>query len=860
MLLPETVLRDLQYGARILVRNAGTTVVTVLALAIGIGVNTAVFTAYKAMVARPLDARAPAEMVNIALNRDSSGGDFSFSYPDYETYRDSVRAFSGLAAYAPSRVTLSKEAGAVSERNAAAASGLGKLGLLRSSVSDTEFVNVGVVSENYFQVLGVPALRGRTFESLSAAEIAANPPLRNSVVISENYWQARFAGDRAVLGKTVFLNGVAAVVIGIAPHDFVGTGITAPAFWLPCSIEPLIHADDQWLRNREHRTYRMYGRLASGVGIGQAQAQLAPVADHLRTLHYPRSESAKPAHVLVWPGSPFPLPLNQYRGLTFAIFLIMAAAGMVLLVACANVASLQLAKARSREDELRTRMALGASRLRLIRQLVTETGLMGVLAGIMALLFSWAFLKMAASAYAGAFPIEFGTLVFVVTPDLGIFTFVCTVSLLAGLLAGLAPAMESSRSALSNTSRGGTSSRRSRRLQDVLVAAQVALSLALMIVGCMAVRSSIRSVQVDTGYESKHALDLEFQFAEASKYPAARKLALVHELRTQLAALPGVAAITSARPPADTRFQTSVTLQNVQMMVTYTYVEANHFETLGIPLFLGPGFHPQGFQTQTGESGGSVVVSESTAKKLWPGENPVGRSVRLGPTDEAVHTPSELRVAGPSYQVAGVVRDTRGATFDGSDSTRVYLPLPADRLHNYPILIRTHSDPAQLIRAIEPVLSAIDPNMTATASTLVEQLRQAPPFLISVVIAAVASTVAFFGLLLAVMGIYSTVSYIVLLRTREVGIRMAIGARPRDVLALILRESARSVAAGLLAGIVLAVGVSYVMRGLFFGLNGVDGAAFGGVSLLFLGIALLASYPPASRAMRVDPMVALRYE
>jgi predicted permease len=455
-------------------------------------------------------------------------------------------------------------------------------------------------------------------------------------------------------------------------------------------------------------------------------------------------------------------------------------------------------------------------------------------------------------------PVEYGTLVFDVSPDLRIFGFVFAVSLLAGILSGLAPAMESSRSALSSAIRSGTSSIRSRRLQDVLVAAQVAFSLVLMIAASMAIRSSIRSLEMDTGYESKHVIDLDIQFSETSKYSASRKLALVHELRTRLAALPGVAAITSARPPGDSRFQTAAIPfngKNVQSILYYGFAQPNYFQTLGIPLLIGRPFQPQ-----TGQPEYSVILSESAAKQLWPGQNPVGRKLRLGVTDERFHTRSELVVTGPAYQVVGVARDIRGSQFDGSDSKRVYLPLPEDRVQEYSILIRTQSDPAQVMRAIDYVIAAIDPNIMESSSTLEELLRQTGPFIVSSLAAAVASTVGVLGLLLALMGIYGTVSYIVVLRTREVGIRMAIGAQKRDVLGLILRESARPVFAGLGAGILLAIGVAYLARGLFYGLDGVDGVSVAGVSLLFLAIALLACYPPARRAMRIDPMVALRYE
>lgn len=839
---------DLRYAVRLLSRHPGATMVTVLALALGIGVNTAVFTAYKAMVARPLDARRPGEMVNLALmrNGETGMGDYNFSYPDYVAYRDSIHAFGNgnVVACRPVRVTLANAGSRPSQQASLLQSAIGAgTGLSSSGARNTEFALVFMVSDNYFPVLGVTAVQGRTWDT--------SP----SVLISENYWQRRFAGDPAMLGKTIHLNGLAVTIIGIAPHDFVGTGVGTPAFWVPLSLEPQMNGDEQWLRDRENQRYRLFGRLSPGTSVGQAQAEMTAVAAHLRTLHDPRSDAAKPATALVWPGSPFPLPLHQYAGLTIAILLIMLAAGMVLVVACANVGSLQLARARSRQSELHTRLSLGASRLRLIRQLITESTLVGLLAGVLAFLFSWAFLKLALTQFTAALPVEFGSLVFDVAPDPQIFAYVFAISLIAGMLSGLAPAWESSRAALVSLSRATTASSRSRRLQDILVAAQVSLSLVLMVAGSMSLRSSIRSLNMETGYDTKHVLALSFQYPEAAKYTAARKLALAQELHRRLAALPGVADVTSARAPGDGLFRTAAMSldQHVPAVLHYTYVQPNYFQTLGIPLLLGHSF---------GGTQQSVILSESAAKQLWPGgENPVGRSLRFGPVDEHNHHQSELlTLAGTAYEVIGIAHDKRGTEFDGSDAKEVYLPLADDQLAGRPILVRTQSDPASVMKSIDQVISSIDPDVVATAGTLEEMLRQAPSFITSSLAAMVASTVGFFGLLLASMGIYGTVSYIVVLRTREVGIRMAIGARKADVLSLILGESARPVLAGLLTGVLLSLAASYLARGLLFGLSTIDGVSLLAVSLLFLAIALLAAYPPARRAMRVDPVVALRYE
>ena len=859
MILPQTILQDLRYGARMLHRQLGFTIVAVLALALGIGINVATFTAYKGMIARPLEARDPGKMVNLALVRHS-GIDSLFSYPDYEAYRDHLHSFTGvIAAINIDLLTLSG-VGDIGGQRKAAGSLMGSLGLIPPPAvpGNAELASAFIVSENYFQVLGVTALRGRTFEAGDASKLAASP----YVLISENYWQRRFAGDPTLLGKTIRLNGVAFTIIGITPHNFVGTSIAAPDFWLPLTELPLLHPGFHFLRDREVEGVRLFGRLAPGVSLRQAQAEMTLLADHLRTLHDPHAELSQPATAQMSPGSPFPHKIPA--SFEFAILLIMLAVGMVLVIACANVASLQLARAASRQNELSMRLSLGASRLRLIRQLLTESALLGLIAGVVALLFSWALLQVAANIAAGALPVEYGAFIVRVTPDPGIFAYVFAISLLAGVLFGLAPALESSGSALSSAlkTNAGTSTIRSRRLRDTLIGSQVAISLMLLIGGSLLIRSSVHRLKTDTGYDSKHVINLNLGFPEGSQYTASRETAMLREIRARLASLPGIAAITIARPPDDSDMRTAAislngekpSAHNTQALLNYTYVQANYFQTLGIPLLSG-----HSFQLQTGQPGSFVILSESAAKRLWPGKNPIGLSLSMG-TDGQFHGKNEALPDGAAHQVIGIARDTRGILPDGSDSAQVYVPLPEDHLQDYPILIRTLPDPRQIMDAIGPAIAAIDPNLMISTATLDEMLRQTPTFANSSLAAAIASTIGAFGLLLATMGIYGTVSYIVVLRTREVGIRMALGAKKRDVLKLMLRASTRPVLAGLLAGMVLAIGASYLLRGLLYGLNTIDGLSFIGVALLFLTIALLAAYLPSRRAMRVDPVVALRYE
>jgi macrolide transport system ATP-binding/permease protein len=866
MILPQTVLLDLRYAGRMLRRNMGFTIAAVLALAIGIGVNTAAFTAYKAFFKRSLDARESGQMVNLALMLRSGSGDQAvnplafFSVPDYEAYRDHLRSFNGLLAASNVQfLTLSGAGGVVSQRSASTGSLVGRLGLLPSG-NNTETANAFLVSGNYFSVLGVGALRGRIFVAAESSKVSASP----SALISENYWQKRFGGDPKILGKTIRLNGIAFTIVGITPHNFVGTAVEAPDFWLPLNVEPLIHPDDNWLRNWENLCCRIFARLAPGVGIDQAQAEMTLLAGQLSTLHDPHSDLGKAAKAVIWPGSPFPYPLKQYGGLEYAILLIMAAVGMVLVIACANVASLQLARAASRQGELGMRMSLGASRLRIVRQLLTESALLGLVGGAVALLFSWAFLQVVVVLIADAFPAEYGTFIFHVTPDLGIFTYVFCLSLVAGVLFGLAPALESSGAALSSALKAssGTAKVRNRWMRNVLMAAQVAFSLMLLIAGSMLIRSSIRALKMDTGYDSKHVVSLDLRFPEGQTYSVERRATVVRELRTRLAALPGVAEITNARAPDGGGFRTAaVSLngeepspQNTRAILYYTYVQPNYFQTLGIPLLAG-----RGFRTQAGQPETAVILSESAAQLLWPKQNPIGRSLRLAPGGQ-FQVKGEVLPDGPAYEVIGVARDTRGVLLDGTDSEQIYVPMPADRLQDFPILIRTQAAPTQIMNAIVPTLLSIDPNLTAYLFTLEEMLRQTESFLASSLSAGIASSVGMLGLLLASMGIYGTVSYVVVLRTREVGIRMALGAKKSDVLILMLRESIRPVVAGLIAGMCLAEGASYLLRGVLYGLHTVDSLSFAGVSLVFLAIALIASYLPSRKAMRVDPIVALRYE
>jgi predicted permease len=859
--VPETVWQDVRFAARMLAKHRGFTAVGILALGLGVGVNTAIFTVYKSFLLRPLDASDARQMVNVSRTDYQGKYDPSFSFADYEAYRDHNHAFSGLIAATGDEVALSGVGNAPDAGRSMGGRLASAVGFRLPSVMSggAEFVTASIVSDNYFTVLGVNAVRGRSFGPNDVHDTPSP-----GVLISENYWQRRFRGDPTLLGRSIKLNGAAFTVIGITPRDFMGTNLNVPNFWMTIRQWELLHPGSDIIHDRENACCRLYGRLAPGTRLSEAQAETNLLADQLRSQHAPHSDASKPVTIQLYPGSPFGRDLET--GLQFAVALIMCAVGMVLLIACANLASLQLARAAARQNEMGIRLSLGASRARLVRQLLTESALLGLLAGIVSLCLTWWILRLLVVEISGTLPAEWGAFALHVAPDMQVFGFVFAVALLAGLLFGLAPALESSKPSLSSALKEEGAhfvlSTGKWRVRDGLVAVQVAVCLVLMIVGGLLIRSSIRALEMKTGYETRRVLFLDLNFPDGFGYSRQKQATETRELYDRIRALPGVTDVTFGRPPAGGGMRTAlVTLDgersladNSQPDLYYTYVQPNYFRTLNIPLSLGAGF-----LEAEGPPDAVAILSESAAKELWPGKNPIGRELALDGS-KRFHAKDELTPNGSSYQVVGIARDTRASLIDGMDVRKVYLPLPADRLDDRPMLVRTEGDPKLLVDGIGRLVRSLDSNMIIYSETLDGLLTTSPQFVTSRCAALFASIVGALGLLLASVGIYGTVSYAVVRRTREVGVRMALGARKRDVVKLILVESTRPVLVGLAIGMVGAAGAAHLMRALLFGVNTLDAVSFVGVSGLFCGVAMLAAYVPARRASLVDPMVALRYE
>ena len=537
-----------------------------------------------------------------------------------------------------------------------------------------EYVTASLVSDNYFSVLGVGAARGRVFTPEKPGGDKDVP----IVLVSWNYWQRRFDSDPGVVGKTIKMNGAAFTIIGITPRDFMGTNINVPDFWLPLREQKVLHSGSTMLADREDTCCRLYGRLQRGISLNEAQAEMNILAEQLRVLHAPHSEGVKPKTIQIYPGSPLGREVDGELG--FAVALIMCAVAMVLLIACANLAGLQLARSAARQKEMGVRLSLGAGRGRLIRQLLTESALLGLISGAVSLLMTWCVLHLLVVQISATLPAEWGALALHVTPDMQIFCFVLAISLLAGVVFGLIPALESSKPNLTSALKeeGGMPvlAAGKGRLRELLIGIQVTVSLVLLIAGGILIRSSMRVLEMKTGYETKHVLGMDLNFPDGFGYTPERQTREITDLRERILALPGVRNVTIGRPPNGGGFRSATVVlkgnrpgsPNAERTLFYTYVQPDYFETLDIPISSGSGFRP-------GQLEPVAIVSQSAAADLWPGKNPIGESLVIDASNQP-HWGNELIPQGTSYRVIGTVRDTRGVLLDGSDSSKIYLMLP----------------------------------------------------------------------------------------------------------------------------------------------------------------------------------------
>jgi predicted permease len=860
--LLEDLVVDLRYGARTLRKNPGFTCVAVLTLALGVAVNTAVFTAFDVLVLRPRPVKDPDSLA--AVFRTTPGKAHGrFSYPDYIYYRDHNKSFSEFTLFAFGMAVTSSDLPASGPEAAPRFAGAVGFQLPQLLQGSAQPIGCLFVSGNYLPMLGATPLLGRI---LLPADDQPNSPL--VVVMSGNFWQRQFHSDPKVVGSVLHLNGMAFSVIGVTPPDYLGTAPSVPDLWAPIAAK--VHLGGPSAQDMENRAVIAglpMGRLNAGISLADAQAELGVLAEQWRTI-YPEIERNASISVVSGRDNLSALDPEAWA----LVGATMAAVALLLLIACANVAGLLLARAAARRKEIAVRLALGAGRRRLLRQLLTESTLIALLAGALGLPLAGWMLQLLINEIASALPSFWGTIALQTSPDIRVFAYTLLVSCSTGILFGLAPALQASKPEVNaalkeeGTTFGQRVSR--SRLRGILIAGQMAGCLILLISSALLLRGSQRALKIDPGYETRRVAYLEMYNPANLHYSQPRLLQLNRDLIQRIVNLPGEPSIAQASrgpiggirwvpvSPVNTTASTRGREGSEPRYAGYSYVTPNYFETLSIPIVRGRVFTPSEADGQAPV----VVISEATAHRFWPGEDPIGKHLKIGSEQATMSFPGEKDPVVSSSLVIGVARDVRSMDLRKLDESYLYLPL--SRTYNWTstLLARTEGDSGTLLSAIGREVRRVDANLPVIGAPLHTMVSMDPFFVVSRIGGLLASIVGVLGLLLACMGVYGMVSYSVAQRTREIGIRMALGAQSVQVLRLIVREGFKPILAGMTIGVAASAGVAHLIAATLFGLNPMDAVSFSGVSLLLGAIALLATVLPARRAMGVDPMIALRHE
>jgi predicted permease len=813
-------IQDLRHAARLLAKSPGFVITAAVVLGLGVGANTAIFTLVNGLFLRPLPVPQADRLAWVTTLTPPASRPLNLSYPDYLDVRDRNEVFSGLLAYDEIPVAL-------------------------SGGGDPERVRGAIVSGNYFSVLGVNPALGRAF----GPEEDKSPGAAPVAVIGHALWKKRFGSDPGLVGRSLLLSGREFMVVGIAPESFTGTEAEGEVdVWVPMAMHAeVMPGSSALMAERDAAWLRVMGRLKPGVTPANAGANLAILAEEIsKTSAVPRSGMT----LQVTPATGTIHPTIAGEALSIVI-LLMAVTGLVLLIACGNVANLLLSRAAARGREMGIRLALGATRARLVRQLLTESLLLSLVGGAAGLaMASWGTDLLLAFAeipndLAGA-----------MSPDLNVFSFTLALSILSGVFFGLAPALHASRKDLAPVLKSdGTALQHDggkARPQRLLVVAQVAISMVLLVSAGLFLGSLAKSARVDPGYDVQSGLTLSFDL-NLQGYSRDKSVAFTRELLQRVEALPGVASasLASLAPLSGRMIGLELTEESAPgaegrgLRVSMNAVYPDYFRTLGIPILRGREFT---FRDVAGAPG-VAIVNQECATRLWPDQEALGRRISLNGDQ------------GPFLQVIGVARNAKYDELSESPRPFVYLShfQSPDLLSEIALLVRAKGQPAGLLAAVKHELRSMDANLPIyDAATLQGTLR-----LRSDKQRGMTKLLGLFSalaLLLASVGLYGVLAFSVQRRTREIGIRMALGARRRDVLSMLIGEGLRLTLWGVGVGLVLSVGLTRLLSGILFGLAPADLATIVGVSLLLAGVGVVASSVPARHATRIDPMRALRHE
>jgi len=814
--------QDLRFGARMMLKQPGFTTIVVLSMSLGIGANATIFSFVNELLLRPPAVERPEELLEVwnhDRQRDTSINSFSgLSYPEYEYYRDHNQVFSEMLAF-----------------------GDGTAFLSWSRKGQGEIIQGQNVSGNFFSCLGVKAALGRTF----APEEDRTPGTHPVAVLSHSFWQVKLGADPNIIGSTMILNGFSFNVIGVAPNGFGGlvVGIT-PDVWIPFMMVPQTTRDEGFLANRKGHWILGAGRLRPGLTLIKANADLSLLARQLAQSYPDSNEMYETA---IFPTTLLPGPARGYV-IAFSGMLMMIVA-LVLLIACANAASFLLARANARRREIAVRSALGASRSRLVRQAMAESILLACLSGGLA----WFLTKWTAPLLLlltpSSVPIRFA-----VSPDYRVFGFTLIVSLLAGLLFGLPPAWQGTRIDLATSLKDGLSARGAAksRLRSLLVVGQVAICSLLLVGSGLCLRSLLNALSIDLGFERGNRLIVALDLSSLG-YSEAKGRAFYNNLIERTKTLPGVESVslTSHLPLGGVSWGQPVNIEGHQPPPGESGFEVNtmsvgpeYFKTMGTTILRG-----REFTTRDTEGAPPVVViNEEMARRFWPDRDPVGNVVTMDTGN------GEKR-----FEIVGVVKTGKYRTLGEQPRLFLYHSILQGFYARSTLVAKTSGDPLSLLAAVRREIGSLDPNVAPTQlGSLQDHLSLAlfPARMAGLLL----GILGLLALVLAIVGLSGLIAYSVSQRTREIGIRMALGAGTRDVLKLVIGEGMLLTLIGMAVGLSAAIGLTHFLSDLLYEVSATDLLTFSVVSVILLGIALLACWLPARRATKVDPMISLRVE
>ena len=817
------ILKDLRYAIRMLIKTPGVTLVAVITLALGIGANTAIFSSVSAFTSRPLPVPKPDQLIRPVEIAEDRGTADNFSYPDFVDYRNQSTVFSGLCAEDMVQVAIDTQ-----EQN--------------------DVIWGQIVSGNFFDMLQIKPVMGRAFAPDEDGAPGAHPV----VVLGHSLWQRRFASDPNIVGKTLRLNNRQFQVIGVAPESFKGTkfGLSMD-FWAPMAMVGELSGSADLLTSRDSHWLTILGRLKPGVDVSQASAEMNAISLRLNQAYMDERSNNTQAKVVT--------EIDGRWGEAATVIktggmLAMAIVALVLLIACANVANLLLARAAARRKEIGIRLALGASRARLIRQLLTESLLLSLIGGGLGLLLA----NWMTDLMQGFIPVlQYNVVEDFFALDSRALMFTLVISVATGIVFGLAPAWNSSNPDVVPVLKGGSGiveKGRTRRvtLRSSLVVAQVALSLVVLVCAGLFIKSFRKAQQMDPGFDTKNAVLMTLN-PPLVGYDNDRTRNFYQQITERARSIPGVEAVALTRlmPLGDSSNSNGPVLKEGETLargsagrdITTNVISPDYFKAMQIPLMEGRDFDDRDREkTQR-----VVIVNQRMAQVLWPNESAVGKRIFIGADS---HDPLE---------VVGVVKTGKYRTLAEDPRMFFYYPLSQRRPGIMTMVMRTNGDPRNFVGALRHEVQQLDRAVPMSAVKTMEQHMTWPLWGPSLA-ATLALAFGVIALLLSSIGLYSVMAYVVSQRTKEVGIRMALGASRHDVLKMITSQGMRLAIVGAGLGLVLALLLAKVMSSLLIGVSGYDITTFVIVAVVLSVVAFVASYLPARRATKVNPLIALRYE